>query len=207
MVLLDVDLHVVGQSPFLEEAVNRRDVEVVLVLGRLARLGLDQQRALEADLVLVLDRHRQEAAHLLIFAGEIGVEQRLVALAAAPQHIVLPAEPLGGFEARAHGRGGEGEHVRIGIGRRAGHVAAMREEIGRAPQQLDLGLRHLGFEHVEHRGEIVQMLLDGLADRRHVGVVEGVEGHVEQAEQVEGDVGLGLRHRHRIGAGQENECQ
>ena len=41
----------------LQEAVHGGDVEVVLVLGRLARLGLDQDRALEADLVLVLDDH------------------------------------------------------------------------------------------------------------------------------------------------------
>ena len=75
-----------------QEGVDRGDVEVVLVLGRLLRLGLDQERALEADLVLVLDHQVQEAAELVVLAPQVGVEQRVVALAAAPEHVVLAAE-------------------------------------------------------------------------------------------------------------------
>jgi hypothetical protein len=63
--LLDIDLDLVLQAELLEEAVDGGDVVVVLVLGRLLRLRLDQDRALEADLVLVVDDHRQEAAGLL----------------------------------------------------------------------------------------------------------------------------------------------
>ena len=55
VVLLDVDLDLLLQVERLEHAVDRADVVVVLVLGRLLRLRLDQDRALEADLVLVLD--------------------------------------------------------------------------------------------------------------------------------------------------------
>ena len=200
VVLLDVDFHVFGQPPFLQEAVDGRDVIVVLVLGRLARLGLDEQRSLEADLVLVLHRHGQEAAHLLVFPRKIGVEQRFVALASAPQHVVPAAQAVGRFEAGADGGGGEGEHVGIGIGRGASHIAAVLEEVGGAPQQLDLGGGLSWLKHVHHRREVLQMLADRLAYRRHVCVVEGVERNVEQAEQVEGDFGLGPGHRHRIGA-------
>ena len=42
----------------LQERVHGRDVVVVLVLGRLERLRLDQDRAGEPDRVLVLDDHR-----------------------------------------------------------------------------------------------------------------------------------------------------
>ena len=89
--LLDIDLDLLLQPEILEEAVDGGDVVVVLVLGRLLRLRLDQDRALEADLLLVVDDQRQEAAGLLALALEVGVEQRLVALAAAPQHVVLAA--------------------------------------------------------------------------------------------------------------------
>ena len=67
------------------------------------------------------------------------------------------------------------------------------------------------------------MLGQRLAHRRHVGVVEGEERHVEDAEQVEGDAGLVLGQGHRVGAvhpwpqegfaaervppGQPSECQ
>ena len=43
---------------------------------------------------------------------------------------------------------------------------------------------------------------DGLSERsafrRDVGVVEGEERHIEQAEQLERDIGLGAGERHRI---------
>jgi hypothetical protein len=58
-----------SQVVALEEAVDGGAVVVVLVLGRLLRLGLDQQRALEADLVLVLDDQRQEAGELVGLAA------------------------------------------------------------------------------------------------------------------------------------------
>ncbi len=53
--LLEVQLHLVLQAVAVQEPGDRGDVIVVLVFGRLLRLGLDQDRALEADLVLVID--------------------------------------------------------------------------------------------------------------------------------------------------------
>ena len=75
----------------LQEAVHGGDIVVVLVLGWLLRLRLDQDGALEADLVLVVDDQLQEAPGLRALALQVGVEQRLIALAAAPQHIVFAA--------------------------------------------------------------------------------------------------------------------
>ena len=67
--LLDVDLDLLLQPEPLEEAVDGGDVVVVLVLGRLLRLRLDQDRALEADPVLVVDDQAEEAAGLLLLAA------------------------------------------------------------------------------------------------------------------------------------------
>ena len=138
--LLDVDLHLVLEPVALQEAVHRRHVVVVLVLGRLLRLRLDQDRALEADLVLVLDDQVEEPAELVELALQVGVEQRLVALAAAPEHVVRAAQPMRHVEHVFTCRGRVGEHFRIGIGRRARHVAAVGEQVRRAPEQLDAGL-------------------------------------------------------------------
>ena len=87
MLILTLFSKIVG----LEHPVDRADVEIVLVLGRLLRLRLDQDRALEADLLLVLDDHRQEAAELRQLALHVGVEERLVTLAPAPQNVVRAA--------------------------------------------------------------------------------------------------------------------
>jgi hypothetical protein len=81
---LDVDPVLVLQSVADEEPVDRGAVVVVLVLRRLLRLRLQQERPLEPDLVLVLRHEVQEAGQLTLLAREIGVEQRLVAFATAP---------------------------------------------------------------------------------------------------------------------------
>jgi hypothetical protein len=59
---LDVELEVLFEAVGAEEGDAAGDVEVVLVLGRLLRLGLDEELALEADALGVIHGHVQEAA-------------------------------------------------------------------------------------------------------------------------------------------------
>ena len=55
-------------------------------------------------------------------------------------------------------RGGRiGEDVRIGIGRRARHEAAVGEQVGRAPQQLDAGLLLLLGEIVDDSSRFLRL--------------------------------------------------
>jgi len=72
----------------LKETHDGRGVVVVLVLRRLLRLRLDKEHPCEADPVLVLSDHRQEARELCLFPREIGVEERFVTFAPAPEHVV-----------------------------------------------------------------------------------------------------------------------
>ncbi|MOA05005.1 hypothetical protein D3C78_1245840 [compost metagenome] len=123
--LLDIDLHFLIETVLLQEGINGRDVVVVLVLGRLLRLRLDQDRAFKTDLVLVFHHQIEEAAELVELTRKIGVEQGLVTFTTAPENIVRAAELLGGVHAGLHGCGGEGEDIRIGIGGGAGHETAI----------------------------------------------------------------------------------
>ena len=150
--------------------------------------------------MLVLDDERDEAAELIEFALDVGVEQRFIAFPSAPEHIILTAEPMRYLERGADLAGGIGEDVRIRIGRRARHVAAMREQIGRAPEQPHLARCHLLLEEIGDGVEVGNGLGKRGAFRRGVDIVEGEEGHIEQAKQLESDIGLGARHRHRIRA-------
>src|SRR5208282_2373609 len=150
----DVELDLALEAEPAQEPGDGGDVEIILVLGRLLRLRFDQQHALEPDLVLVVDDQREEAAELLQFAGKIGVEQGLIALAAAPEHVIGAAELVRRVDGVLHLRSGIREHLRVGIGRRARHVARMAEEVGRAPQELHPGRLHLASEDIGHLGEV-----------------------------------------------------
>ena len=194
----DVELDLALEAEAPQEPGHRRDVEIVLMLGRLLRLRLDQQNPLEADLVLVVDDQRQESPELLQLAGKIGVEQGLVSFAAAPQHVILAAELVRRIDGVLHLRGGVGEHVGIGIGRRARHVTRMAEEVGGAPQELDPGRAHLVREQVGHLGEVASEFGEVRALRNDVLVVEGEEREAERRDHVEGDVGLEPRRLHVV---------
>ncbi len=198
MVDLDVDLDVVLESVVLEEPVDGGRVVVVLVLGGFLRLRLDQDRALEPDLVLVVHHHLQEATELIELLGHVGVEEHLVALAAAPQHVVGAAEAVGGVDAVLHLRRGVGEDVGVGVGGGAGRIAGVHECLRGAPQQLRVRLGHLRFGVVDHRVEVGAALGEGGALGRDVAVVEAVEGNAELGEELEGGVHLHVGGDHGV---------
>ena len=143
VVRLDVDPVLVREVVAHEEGVDRGRVVVVLVLRRLLRLRLEQQRPGEADPMLVLGDEGQEPRQLRFLARQIGVQQRLVALAAAPQHVVRAVQPMRRLEHVLDLRGRVGEDLGVGIGGRAGRVARVAEQVGGSPQQPDAGALHV----------------------------------------------------------------
>ena len=134
-----VQLDVLGQAVGPQEVDAGGRVEIVLMLGRLLGLGLEIELALEADLLGIVDGHVHERGQVIQLALHVGVEQVLIAFAAAPEDIAGPAQLLGHFERLLDLGGGVGEGVGIGAGGGAVHVARIGEQVGRAPQQLDAG--------------------------------------------------------------------
>ena len=149
-----LSLRCVEQIVLAEEVEAGGGVGIVLMLGRLFRLGLDVELAGEADLLGVVDGHVEEAGEVLELALHVGVPQILVAFAAAPERVAPAAEFLGDFERLLHLRGGEGERLGVRAGRRAVHVAAVAEQVGGAPEQLDAGALLLFLEHLDDGVEI-----------------------------------------------------
>mmetsp|Transcript_2506 Transcript_2506/g.7224 ORF Transcript_2506/g.7224 Transcript_2506/m.7224 type:complete len:416 (+) Transcript_2506:80-1327(+) len=141
VVRLEVERKLVLQPVLPQEAEDRGRVVVVLMRHWLARLGLEQQRAAEADLVLVLGHHREEAGEVVELEPHVRVEDRLVALAAAPEHVVLPAQPVRHLEALLDRGRSTREHRRVRIRGGAIHVPARREEVCGPPKQLEAARR------------------------------------------------------------------
>ena len=125
-------------------------------------------------LVLVLDDEVQEPGELVALAPEVRVEQRVVALAAAPQDVVLAAEALRDLEHVLDLRRGVGEHLGVGVGRGAALVARVGEQVGRAPQQLGAGPLLVAERVVGQRVEVGPELREARALGRDVAVVEAV---------------------------------
>ena len=198
---LDVDLDLVLEAVLLEKGVHRRDVVVVLVLGGLHALRLDEQCPLEPDRVLVLDDHVHEATELIEFARHVGVEERLVALATAPQHVVGAAEVVRSLHAVGHLGGGVHEQIGVGVGGGTRHEAAVREGVGGAPHQLDVGVGHLLAGVVDHLVEVPARLGEGVAGGCDVDVVERVEPDAELGDELERGVHLHPGGVHRIEIG------
>ena len=189
-----------------EEVVGPQEVEagggvgVVLVLGRFLGLGLDIERAGEADLFLVIDGHVQEPGEVVELAFHVGVEQGRVAFAASPEGVARPAQLVRDLHGLLDLGAGEGEDVEIGAGGRAVHVAGIGEEVGGAPEQLDAGPCLFVLEDLDDLIEVGVALLEVVAFGGDVAIVERVEGSAELLEQLEGDLGSALGVGDRVGA-------
>ena len=112
---------------------DRRDIEVVLVLGRLHRLGLDEEGALEPALPTIVPRPSEESGQVVQLAAHLGVQEREVSLAATPEDVVVAPERDRRVDRRLHLGRRVGEDPEIGVRRRSVHVARVREQVGRPP--------------------------------------------------------------------------
>ncbi|EAU65515.1 conserved hypothetical protein [Stigmatella aurantiaca DW4/3-1] len=198
MIHLDVDLDLLREAGTLQESIDRRDVVVVLMLGRLHGLGLDEDCPLEAELVLVLHHQVEEAPQLIDLALQVGVEQRVVTLAASPQHVIRTPEPMRGLERVTDLGSRMGEDLWIRIGRRTGHVPRVGEQVRRPPEQLHAGPLHHDLGFVEHDLERVLTRPKAPQFRRQVPIMEREEWHAQLLEELEGNAELLLGQGHCI---------
>lgn len=103
---------------------------------RLARFGLDIELPLEANRLLEIHRHVQEVREMFALALHVGVEQRGVALTAAPEDIALATESMRDFDGLLYLRRRVREHIKPRTRRRTRDVARMREQARGAPQKF-----------------------------------------------------------------------
>ena len=201
---LDVDLDLVLEAVALQEAVDRRHVVVVLVLGRLERLRLDEDRALEADRGACARRRGSGTAR----AGRARAACRCAAACRSPP--ALPrarscAHPAGASRPcsarpdrprrrRPRGRGWWPRPPCSGGWRTASRCpTAARRPSGpgarrRGPTMWSRLLHRLG---------------EGRALGRDVVVVEAPERHGQLLEELEGRGHLLLGRRQRVATGRE----
>ncbi len=146
----------------------------------------------EADLLLVVDGHVQEAAEVVELALHVGVEQGRIAFAASPERVAGPSE----LERDLHGLfdlcTGIGKDVEIGARGRPVHEPGVGEEVGCSPEQLDAGPGLFVLENLDHLIEVRVALLEVISLRGDIAVVKRVKRGTELVEQLESDLGPAL---------------
>ena len=184
MVGLNVELEGILQSVSPEEGDARRHIEIILMLGRLLRLRLDEKLPGESYLPGIVDRHVQEASQMVLFAFEIRVEKGLVTFPPTPEHIVFPSEFLCNLKRLLHLGGRVSKDMGIGVGGRTAHVARVGEEVGGPPEQPHSGLllEFLGVEH--HPVKIPVRLGKAGTLGGDVPIVETPEGTLDLREKL-----------------------
>ncbi|MPN23417.1 hypothetical protein SDC9_170805 [bioreactor metagenome] len=168
------------------------------MLGRFLRLRLNQQRALEARFVLVLNHHLHEAANLLTLLTQVGIQQGFVPFTSAPQHVVFTAQFVRGIHRRYHLGGRPTEHFRIRVRRRPGTITGVGEAVCRSPQQFHAALLLFLCQHIHHFGEVIFVLFQRRAFRRNIDIMEAVERNVQLVEKFKRDVRFTFCQRQRI---------
>ena len=168
------------------------------MLGGLLGLGLDVEIAGIPDGPGVIHRQTHQAGHVVLFQRHVGVQQGLIPLAAAPEHVSLAAQAGGDFHRLLDLRRRESEHVGVGRGARPVHVPRIVEAVGRTPQHLFAALAHQLGQQV---GDFVQPgvgFLQGGGLRGDVPIVEAEIIDVQLIHQLEGRVSLGAVNGHGI---------
>ena len=164
-------------------------VEVVLVLGRLLRLRLDQELPVEADLLLVIDRHVEELGEVIELALHVGVVEVRGSLRGRPRRRSsrrrvpwsLPAPSSPGPRRRRRRR-------------RCSWCAAPCTKRGllnrlAVPQSSLMPVRCCSsLSTLTTASRLAFVSREVLALRGDVAVVEAVEGHAELLHELEGDV-------------------
>ena len=195
--LFDVDLDFFFQTITLQEAIDRTDIEIILVFCGLLRFWFNQDRSLETNLIFIIYDHRHKPSHLVQFMINRCVQQCFISFATAPQHIICPTELSCCVKACLNGGGGKGKDIWIRVGRCACHVSTVGKQVCCSPQQLCPGLLHFLGKVVGHLLKICCVFSKILTLGAHIRIVKAEEGCAKQMEHFKGNIGLVLCGIHR----------
>ena len=191
VVHLNVHLEVLLQSVGAQEANHGLRINVVLVLGGLHGLGLNEESSLEALGACIVAGCGKHLGQVVFLPLHLGVEQAVVTLTAAPEHVVGTAQLDGGVNGVLDLDGGAGHNVELRVGGGAVHVALVAKHVGGSPQVLDAGLLHLLQQVVRDVLQAGFILGNVVAVLDEVDVVEAEILDAQFLHDFEAGVGLG----------------
>ena len=197
MVRLYIDLEMLIQVMRAQETQHRGRVKVILVLRRFMRLGLDQELALETDLLLVVNCQLKKLRKLFLLLAQLGVEQRFISLAPAPEDVVFAAQFVGRVDRMLQLRRSISKDMNIRIGARSVSVARIGKKIGRAPKQFQPRILLHFFRQPDDVLEVFARLREIGPLGSDIPIMKTIVGHAELLAEFEIGLQRLLRHLQR----------
>ena len=208
VVNLDVNLEVLVKSVCAEESDNGLGVNIVLVLCRLHRLGLDEECALESLCTCIVAGHLEHCCHMLFLTLHIGVQEAHVTLAATPEYVALATQLDCCIDSVLDLNHSAGCNVKVRVGGSAVHITLVSKYVGCSPKELDAGLCLFLLEVCDNLLEVLLVLLDCVSLCYEVNIVEAVIADSEFLHELEACVNfvLSCLYRIRISVPREALC-
>jgi hypothetical protein len=187
-------------------------VAVILVGAGFARLGLDVERSVKSNFLLMIDRHVQEGRQMIELTFHVGVDQGCISLPSSPEGISQATELVGAFDGLLHLGGSVGIDIELRRGGGSLGIAQVGKEAGRSPEQLLAGFLlflaevfHDLIQYLVTFGQIFQFRGNVAVMPAVVIDVDLVEKFEENIHPLEGIIdGVGsVIPRHEGGAGTE----
>ncbi len=172
MINFDIQFEILVEAVGTQESYHSLRVVVVLMLGGLHRLGLDEECTFETFRSCIVACLAQHHGQVLLLPLHVGVEQGHISFTSSPEDIIFAPQCDGCIQGILYLRGGKGHTVEVGIGGGPVHVALVAEHVGGAPEQLDTGICHF-LLYIGHDGfEVALILLQRISRIHQVHIVK-----------------------------------
>jgi hypothetical protein len=122
------------------------------------------------------------------FTFHIGIPERGITFAAAPENVTLSTEFMSYFHGFLHLCGGVGEYAGIWAGGCSMREPRMGKKTGGGPKQLDARALLLFFEHIDDGAQIAVGLCQISTFRCDISIMKGVERCAQFLDKFERDM-------------------
>ena len=104
------------------------------MFGRFHRFRFDEESTFETFCTGIVASDGEHHGQMLFLPFLIGIEQRHITFAAAPEYIIRSAQFDGCVDGVFDLYGSAGYDIKVGVGSRTVHIAGVAEYIGSTPQ-------------------------------------------------------------------------
>lgn len=89
MEMIDIEIKIVLKKVKIEEEVKSREIVIIMMFGRIMRIGIDKDSEIEEDFVIVLKKEDKEKENMVELKRKIGIEKGLIELEKEKKKVII----------------------------------------------------------------------------------------------------------------------